>query len=66
MRDATVMTARRFGAGSRVLRRASAVIAVLMLVAGCATTGAQIEALVPLLHRIVDDYDIPRANVVGH
>jgi N-acetylmuramoyl-L-alanine amidase len=27
---------------------------------------AQIEALVPLLHRIVHDYDIPRANVVGH
>ena len=27
---------------------------------------AQIDALVPLLHRIVDDYDIPRANVVGH
>jgi N-acetylmuramoyl-L-alanine amidase len=26
----------------------------------------QIEALVPLLHRIVKDYDIPRANVVGH
>lgn len=26
----------------------------------------QIEALVPLLHRIVHDYDIPRANVVGH
>ena len=28
--------------------------------------GAQIDALVPLLHRIVQDYDIPRANVVGH
>jgi len=28
--------------------------------------GAQIDALVPLLHRIVHDYDIPRANVVGH
>ena len=27
---------------------------------------AQIEALVPLLHRIVKQYDIPRANVVGH
>ncbi|MEL6488196.1 MAG: N-acetylmuramoyl-L-alanine amidase [Pseudomonadota bacterium] len=27
---------------------------------------AQIEALVPLLARIVSDYDIPRANVVGH
>lgn len=27
---------------------------------------AQIDALVPLLHRMVDDYDIPRANVVGH
>jgi N-acetylmuramoyl-L-alanine amidase len=27
---------------------------------------AQIDALVPLLHRIVDDYDIPRANIVGH
>jgi N-acetylmuramoyl-L-alanine amidase len=27
---------------------------------------AQIEALVPLLHRIVRDHDIPRANVVGH
>ncbi len=27
---------------------------------------AQIEALVPLLHRIVKAYDIPRANVVGH
>lgn len=27
---------------------------------------AQIEALVPLLARIVKDYDIPRANVVGH
>lgn len=26
----------------------------------------QIEALVPLLHRIVKTYDIPRANVVGH
>ena len=26
----------------------------------------QIEALVPLLHRIVHDHDIPRANVVGH
>lgn len=26
----------------------------------------QIEALVPLLHRIVKYYDIPRANVVGH
>ena len=27
---------------------------------------AQIDALVPLLHRIVKRYDIPRANVVGH
>jgi N-acetylmuramoyl-L-alanine amidase len=27
---------------------------------------AQIDALVPLLHRIVKTYDIPRANVVGH
>lgn len=27
---------------------------------------AQIEALVPLLHRIVKQYDIARANVVGH
>jgi len=27
---------------------------------------AQIEALVPLLHRIVQAHDIPRANVVGH
>jgi N-acetylmuramoyl-L-alanine amidase len=27
---------------------------------------AQFEALVPLLARIVADYDIPRANVVGH
>ena len=27
---------------------------------------AQFEALVPLLARIVDRYDIPRANVVGH
>ena len=27
---------------------------------------AQFEALVPLLHRIVKDHDIPRANVVGH
>ena len=27
---------------------------------------AQIDALVPLLHRIVGDYDIPRANIVGH
>lgn len=26
----------------------------------------QIEALVPLLHRIVKTYDIPRANVVAH
>jgi len=26
----------------------------------------QIDALVPLLHRIVHTYDIPRANVVGH
>ncbi len=27
---------------------------------------AQVDALVPLLHRIVKDHDIPRANVVGH
>ncbi|HYD25414.1 MAG TPA: N-acetylmuramoyl-L-alanine amidase [Croceibacterium sp.] len=27
---------------------------------------AQIDALVPLLHRIVKLHDIPRANVVGH
>lgn len=27
---------------------------------------AQIAALLPLLHRIVKDYDIPRANVVAH
>lgn len=27
---------------------------------------AQIEALVPLLHRIMQVHDIPRANVVGH
>ncbi|MEO0464139.1 MAG: N-acetylmuramoyl-L-alanine amidase [Pseudomonadota bacterium] len=27
---------------------------------------AQIDALVPLLARIVDEHDIPRANVVGH
>lgn len=27
---------------------------------------AQIEALLPLLHRIVQEHDIPRANVVGH
>lgn len=27
---------------------------------------AQIEALVPLLHRLVKQHDIPRANVVGH
>jgi len=27
---------------------------------------AQIEALVPLLHRIMKEYDIPRANVVAH
>ncbi len=27
---------------------------------------AQFEALVPLLARIVDEYGIPRANVVGH
>jgi N-acetylmuramoyl-L-alanine amidase len=27
---------------------------------------AQIEALIPLLSRIVKQYDIPRANVVGH
>ena len=26
----------------------------------------QIEALVPLLHRIVQAHDIPRANIVGH
>ena len=27
---------------------------------------AQIDALIPLLHRIVKAYDIPRANVVAH
>ncbi len=27
---------------------------------------AQIDALVPLLHRIVQAYDVPRANVVAH
>ncbi|KUO56981.1 MAG: N-acetylmuramoyl-L-alanine amidase [Sphingomonadales bacterium BRH_c42] len=27
---------------------------------------AQIDALIPLLHRILHRYDIPRANVVGH
>ncbi len=27
---------------------------------------AQIEALLPLLDRVVHEYDIPRANVVGH
>lgn len=27
---------------------------------------AQIDALVPLLHRMVSEHDIPRANVVGH
>lgn len=27
---------------------------------------AQIDALIPLLHSIVQRYDIPRANVVGH
>lgn len=27
---------------------------------------AQVDALVPLLHRIMKQYDIPRANVVGH
>lgn len=26
----------------------------------------QVAALLPLLHRIMRDYDIPRANVVGH
>lgn len=26
----------------------------------------QIDALIPLLHRIMRQYDIPRANVVGH
>ena len=29
-------------------------------------TDAQIDALIPLLARIVKTYDIPRANVVGH
>ena len=29
-------------------------------------TDAQIEALVPLMTRIIKDHDIPRANVVGH
>lgn len=27
---------------------------------------AQIDALIPLLHRIMRKYDIPRANIVGH
>lgn len=27
---------------------------------------AQIDALVPLVHRMMQQYDIPRANVVGH
>lgn len=27
---------------------------------------AQIDALIPLLHSIIQRYDIPRANVVGH
>lgn len=27
---------------------------------------AQIEALIPLLHRIVKAHDIPRANIIGH
>jgi N-acetylmuramoyl-L-alanine amidase len=27
---------------------------------------AQIEALLPLLHRMIREHDIPRANVVGH
>lgn len=27
---------------------------------------AQIDALIPLLHRIIKTHDIPRANVVGH
>ncbi len=27
---------------------------------------AQIDALVPLLHRLVKEYDIPRSNIVGH
>lgn len=27
---------------------------------------AQIDALIPLLHRILQRYDVPRANVVGH
>jgi len=31
-----------------------------------AFSDAQIDALVPLMARIVKDYDIPRANVVGH
>jgi N-acetylmuramoyl-L-alanine amidase len=31
-----------------------------------AFTPAQITALVPLVHRIVREYNIPRANVVGH
>lgn len=29
-------------------------------------TEAQIDALLPLLHRMVREHDIPRANVVGH
>ena len=32
----------------------------------CAFADAQIEALIPLLARIVTKYDIPRASVVGH
>jgi len=31
-----------------------------------AFTEAQLEALLPLLDRMVREYDIPRANVVGH
>src|SRR3546814_7713687 len=27
---------------------------------------AQIDALIPLLHRILQRYDVPRAHVVGH
>ncbi|TNE31854.1 MAG: N-acetylmuramoyl-L-alanine amidase [Alphaproteobacteria bacterium] len=32
----------------------------------CEFAEAQIDALIPLLHRIMRQYDIPRANVVGH
>lgn len=32
----------------------------------CPFPAAQMEALLPLLARIVREYDVPRANVVGH